>query len=99
VTYRLEIRPDALTDIEQAARWYEERESGLGIKFAREILETIDSLSLSPHYRIRHKRRNIRWKILSKFPYRVVFQMKDDLITVIAVIHSARHDRNWRARL
>jgi hypothetical protein len=44
VTYRLEIRPDALTDIEQAARWYEECASGLGTKFERETLETIDSL-------------------------------------------------------
>ena len=99
MTYRLEIRPDALTDIEQAARWYEERASGLGTKFERETLETIDSLSLHPHYRIRHKRWNIRWKLLSTFPYRVVFQMKDDLVTVIAVIHSARQDRNWLRRL
>ena len=44
MTYRLEIRPDALTDIEQAARWYEECASGLGTKFERETLETIDSL-------------------------------------------------------
>jgi len=29
VNYSLEIRPDALTDIEEAASWYEEREAGL----------------------------------------------------------------------
>jgi plasmid stabilization system protein ParE len=99
VTYRLKIRADALTDIEKALRWYNERESGLGAQFAREVLQAIDSLPGNPLlYRIRHKRKNIRWKLLDRFPYRVVFRLTDDLITVIAVLHSARHERHWRNR-
>ena len=99
MTYRLKIRGDALTDIENSIRWYNERESGLGAQFAREVLQAIDSLPGNPLlYRIRHKRKNIRWKLLDRFPYRVVFRLTDDLITVIAVLHSARHDRHWRNR-
>ncbi len=44
MNYSLEIRPDALTDIEEAATWYEEHEAGLGTDFVKTVLESIDSL-------------------------------------------------------
>ena len=67
MTYRLEIRPDALSDIEEAARWYDEREPGLGSDFANEVLQAIDILPNNPRaYRIRHKRKNVRWKLLGE---------------------------------
>ena len=97
--YRLDIRPDALADIEEATHWYDERESGLGYEFAREVLGAVDTLANNPlAYRVRHRRKNIRWKLLDRFPYRVVYQVASDVITVIAVLHSARHDREWRKR-
>jgi plasmid stabilization system protein ParE len=100
VTYRLEVRPEALSDIEDAARWYDEQRSGLGTEFTGAVVEAIDVLPNHPLvYRIRHKRKNIRWKLIDRFPYRIVFRMTDDLITVIAVLHSARHDRHWKERL
>ncbi len=99
VTYRLKILPQAFTDIEEAARWYDKRESGLGTEFLREVLQAVDALPNNPlAYRTRHRRKNVRWKLLDRFPYRVVFQLTDDLITVVAVLHSARHDRHWRTR-
>ena len=99
MTYRLEIRPDALADIEEAAGWYDEHQSGLGSEFASEVIEAIEALTTNPLlYRLRHKRKNIRWKLLDRFPYRIVFRVLDDLITVIAVLHSACHERHWKQR-
>lgn len=100
MSYRLEIRPYALADIAEAVGWYDEQESGLGSEFAREALEAIDALPNTPlMYRVRHTRKNVRWKRLDRFPYRIVFRIEDNLITVLAVLHSARHDRQWRKRL
>lgn len=100
MTYRLEIRPDALSEIEEAARWYDEQRLGLGIEFTREVIAAIDALTSNPvMYRLRHKRKKVRWKLLDRFPYRVVFRITDDLITIVAVLHSARHDRHWKQRL
>lgn len=68
MTYRLEVRPDALADIEEASRWYESREPDLGSDFTHEVLQAIDTLSNSPlAYRMRHKRKNVRWKLLDRF--------------------------------
>ena len=70
MTYRLEVRPEALSDIEDAARWYDEQRSGLGTEFTRAVVEAIDVLPNHPLvYRIRYKRKNIRWKLIdTDFP-------------------------------
>ena len=41
MTYRLEVRSDALADIEEAAQWYDQREVSLGAEFLSEVLRGI----------------------------------------------------------
>lgn len=73
MTYRLEIRPDALADIEEARRWHDEQQLGLGSEFAREVIEAINTVLKNPlSYRLRHKRKNVRWKLIDRFPYRIL---------------------------
>jgi plasmid stabilization system protein ParE len=99
MSYRLDVRPGALADIETAAIWYETQEAGLGSDFKRTIRLAINTLASNPFiYRIRDRRRSVRWFLPSRFSYRIVYRVKDDLITVIAVVHSSRHDREWRKR-
>lgn len=100
MTYQLAIRPDALADIETTAAWYEERQPGLGADFARAVRQAIDALPANPLiYCVRERRRQVRWFLPPRFPHRIVFRVTRDLITVIAVVHAARHDRHWRERL
>jgi plasmid stabilization system protein ParE len=100
VTYRLEIQPDAITDIEEAAQWYEDREPGLGADFARSIFERIESLRTKPLiHLLRDRRRNVRWVLAHRFPYRIVYRMQNELVKVFAVVHTARHDRQWNKRV
>lgn len=100
MSYSLVIRPDALADIEAAAKWYEDQEPGLGAEFARTVLEAIDSLPTNPLiHRLRNRRQNVRWLLTRRFPYRVVYQLRDRLIAVFAVIHTARHHRHWKERV
>lgn len=44
MTYRLEILPSALLEIEEAAHWYDAHDSGLGADFLREVMQAVDSL-------------------------------------------------------
>ena len=50
-------------------------------------------------YRIRHTRHRIRWVLLRRFPYRVVFVVDGGVITILAVTHTKRHDAYWRGRV
>ena len=100
VNYRLEVRPDALADIEAAAIWYEEHEAGLGTDFVKTVLESIDSLLVNPLvHQLRDRRRNVRWILTNRFPYKVVYQSRDQCVTVVAVLHTARHELRWKQRV
>jgi toxin ParE1/3/4 len=100
VSWQLDIRDEALTDIETAADWYEEQQPGLGQDFARTVQQAINGLPRNPLiHRLRDRRRNVRWFLPVRFPYRICYRVRDDLITVFAVIHAARHDRHWKKRV
>ena len=74
--------------------------TALGADFARIILQAIDTISSNPLiHRLRDGRRNVRWLPAPRFPYRIAYRVQDELITVFAVMHEARHDRNWKRRL
>src|SRR5687768_6092943 len=98
MSYRLDIRTQALADIAEAAAWYEEREAGLGERFTLEIISAIDALPANPLiYRVRHRRFGARWCFPQNFPYKIVYRLA--VTTVVAVIHASRKDRHWKERL
>lgn len=96
----IDIRPDALTDIETAAVWYEDKDPGLGAEYVRAMSRAIASLAeYSLHHRLRNRRLRVRWLCTRRFPYRIVYRADGECVTVLAVLHGARHDREWKRRL
>jgi hypothetical protein len=49
----------------------------------------------------RDPRRNIRWRATQRFPFRVIYEVFEVEATVViyAVMHVARHERQWKRRL
>jgi len=100
VTYQLRLRPQVESDIEEAALWYEEREAGVGEAFVHEVRQAINTLKSNPLlYPLRHRRHPIRWVFPKRFPYRIVFVVKENIVTVLCVTHAKRRKRVWRDRL
>ena len=95
-------RPEAENYVNEIAGWYNSRSEGLGDRFVEEFLAVLDELAKNPllHSR-RHRRRNIRWRRPRSFPHRVIYEVIGHTKTVVvaAVLHVARHDREWRRRL
>jgi hypothetical protein len=50
-------------------------------------------------HRLRDRRRIVRWILKYRFPYKVVFKCRDKHVTVVAVLHTARHERRWKERV
>jgi plasmid stabilization system protein ParE len=95
-------RPDAENDVIEIAAWYESRHQGLGDRFVDEFLQLLDDLTVNPllHCR-RHPRKNIRWRYPKSFPYRGIYEVVENerIVVVAAVLHAARHDRQWKQRV
>ena len=102
MTWQVLSRPEVTTDVLEIADWYDSRDQGLGDRFIDEFLAVLDALAKNPllHSR-RHPRKNIRWRYPKSFPYRVVYQVvaREKLVIVAAVLHAARHDREWKRRV
>ena len=102
MSWRVEFRPEVEEDVAEAAAWYEARQPGLGAAFVEELILVWDALAENPFANSRrHPKRDIRWRYPERFPYRVVYEVREweQAVTVVAVLHAARHYRHWRARL
>jgi len=96
----LDILPEALSDISAAARWYEDQQTDLGCEFAAEVSRRIDELAgQALLFRIRYRRKSVRWTYPRRFPYRICYYVDGRTVHVFAVLHAARHDREWRHRV
>jgi len=75
VKWRVGLRPEAITDLDEAASWYESKSVGLGMDFIRQVGVAISELGLSPLIpRLRHRSAGIRWVYPRRFPYRIVYR-------------------------
>jgi len=100
MTWALIIRPEAESDVLHAAEWYESRLDGLGADFLDQVNRLLDSIRRNPRqFKVRYEKHSLRWGLVSRFPYKVVYLLKEDTIHVIAVIHAARHHSVWRKRV
>ena len=97
---RLIVRPEAEADITEDSLWYEEREPGLGLEFTLEIRAAIQRAIENPLlYPLLRRQPEVRRVLARRFPYRIIFLVRDDAVIVFAVLHAARRHRHWRGRL
>jgi plasmid stabilization system protein ParE len=83
-----------------SAHWYERQLNGLGTEFAEEVNAAFDSLGQKALiFRVRYQRKGVRWLYPLRFPYRICYYVEAQTVHVLAVIHAARHDRQWTKRL
>ena len=79
------------------ASYYEDQSTGLGIDFIREIQRTCKLISTSPKASTKiHK--EIRRKLVRRFPFAVIYKVEHDSILVVAVAHQRREPRYWLSR-
>jgi toxin ParE1/3/4 len=97
---RLVVRAEAEADIADAALWYEARALGLGLEFVEEVGIAVRRATETPlMFTLLRFRPEVRRVLTRRFPYRIFFVVRDDAVVVFAVMHAARHDRSWRARV
>jgi len=102
MNWQVEFRPEVEQDIAEAAAWYEARQPGLGMEFAEEVICVCDALAENPFLNCRrHSNKNVRWRYPDRFPYRVIYEVSEPRQTVVvaAVLHAARHEREWQRRI
>lgn len=98
---RVRFHPYARAEAVAAARWYEDREPGLGGDFVAEVQRAVGQIAEAPARwgRSPHDPRAQRL-LLSRFPYAVVYVVgASGEVTIAAVAHTRRRPGYWHDRL
>jgi len=92
------FHPAARTELNEAVDYYEDCQPGLGYEFAEEVYATIARVLQYPEGWSQLSRRARRC-LTQRFPYGVVYHVKDDHIRIVAVAHSHRRPGYWDTRI
>jgi plasmid stabilization system protein ParE len=88
----------AKTELAEVTAYYNSQESELGSEFAEEVRRTIERILQYPEAWSPISKRTRRCRT-NKFPYGIIYQVRDDVLLIVAVMHLHREPRLWKSRL
>ena len=95
---KVTLHEEADAEVNEAAKYYEEREPGLGLLFLAAVEEAVEKVLANPEA-FQLVGDEIRRKIIGRFPYSLLYVIEPDRIRVIAVAHQKRRPGYWSHRL
>ncbi len=85
-------------ELEEAIEFYNQRREDLGYEFAEEVERTIERILAHPRAWHPLSPRTRRC-LTRRFPYGVIYQIRDDEILIVAVMHLRRRPGYWKDRV
>ena len=82
----------------QSAGFYEERSEGLGSDFLTAVEETTRRIEQMAEAGL-VARANIRQRLVSGFPFTILYEIQPDRIFIAAVMHQHRRSYYWKTRV
>lgn len=94
MAFRLTFSARALREMGEAHDWYELQVHGLGGEFLAATELQLKRLEQAPLL-YSEVMTDIRRALLPRFPYGIFYTVRNDLVHVLAVIHTARNPLGW----
>jgi plasmid stabilization system protein ParE len=97
LTHTVYFHPDAESEMTEAAEFLDHESRGLGIAFLAAVKRAVDQILSYPEAAPLVRGR-VRRKSVVKFPYSIVYSIRDTQIRILAVAHQKRRPYYWRTR-
>jgi hypothetical protein len=95
--------PEVADELAEAVLWYDTRRHGLGSELLDEVEATLPLIGRRPRsfpwLQGMDPGLEIRRALLVRFPYALVFLVKDEEVRVLAVAHAKRRPGYWLSRV
>lgn len=88
----------ATAAFKDAIAHYNLQSEGLGFEFAAEVKRTLERIVQYPEAWSPLSKRTRRCRT-NRFPYGVIYQIRGEIILVVAIMHLSRDPRMWEYRL
>lgn len=103
MSQQVQFASEASAELEDAARWYEQRHAGLGLAFLAAVDVAVESLVRSPRTGAPveglPEDLDVRRAPVSRFPYHLAYLVTDDRVHVLAIAHDRRRPAYWSDRV
>jgi len=91
------FHPDAEKELNEAITYYYECQNGLGLEFTKEVYLVIQNILSFPRAWAPLSA-NTRRCLTNRFPYGGIYQITDEEVFIIAVMHLNREPNYWKKR-
>ena len=91
------FHPDAEKELNEAIAYYNECQNDLELGFAKEVYLAIQNILSFPRAWASLSA-NTRRCLTNRFPYGVIYQVTDEEVFIIAVMHLNRELNYWKKR-
>jgi plasmid stabilization system protein ParE len=85
-------------ELDEGVSYYEAQVPGLGNEFLEETRAAIDRIKQYPEAWHAVSRRTRRYQV-KRFPYGVIYQIRQDELLIVAIAHLHRKPGYWRNRI
>jgi len=92
-----QYHPEAAKELTSSIKYYEDKSEGLGEEFLDEV-EAAISLILSHPETGTIITKEDRRILLNRFPYSLIYDVSNEMITINAVMHLSRRPEYWKSR-
>ena len=95
---KVEFLLPAELELTEAVAYYNLQSEGLGFEFAAEVNRALRRILQYPDAWAPLSTRTRRCRT-SRFPYGLIYQVRNDVILIVAVQNLYKHPESWRTRL
>lgn len=99
---KLRILQEAEHELLEATVFYERSRVGLGVALHQQVTQLLDEIVREPNrfpiYEWNLSKRSFRRAQVNRFPYLVIFELRAEIILVVAVAHTSRLPNYWAER-
>jgi plasmid stabilization system protein ParE len=94
----IRFHPAAAQESVSAYDWYAARDPNVAEAFRDELQHAVEAVAQSPHTWPRHAQQTRRY-VFPRFPFSLVYRVRDGEAEVIALAHAKRRPGYWQSRL
>ncbi|MFS8086195.1 MAG: type II toxin-antitoxin system RelE/ParE family toxin [Acidobacteriota bacterium] len=94
---RIRYLDAADAEFQGAVDYYNNQHPGLGFEFSDEVRDAVARIKNYPKAWTPLSKRTRRCQV-HRFPYSIVYELRSDLIVIVAIQHHSRKPQNWRRR-
>jgi toxin ParE2 len=88
----------AQLEFDEAVNFYNEQKDGLGYEFVEEVFNSINRILRHPEAWTKLSKRTRRCRT-KRFPYGIIYEIRGEMILIVAITHLRRRPMYWRDRL